>query len=201
MRKASLFFIIVFLSLFLMGCSSLMTEKQKDDEITELVSTGKYSEAKSKVMEYYRGENENKAVGWLMIINEKLEEENAEISDSELEDYMKQKNITLTAKDVQYDMKNNLDKKFAIVGRLTIDDYYNYGFDNSIEADYFSGELEQPNGTYSTNWYLYFHRESFKDLFNILKQRSVEVNITAIIPKYMFEENQGNMAMVESASW
>ena len=54
--------------------------------------------------------------------------------------YMQENGITLTAKDVQYDMQNNLDQNFAILGTGELDTYYNYGFAD-VESEYFSVDI------------------------------------------------------------
>lgn len=105
----------------------------------------------------------------------------------------------LKAKDVQFDMANNLDKDFALDGIARLDDYYNYGFGPELESDYFCARITPDDG--SDDWYAYFHRGSFEDLFEALKSNDVYVNTTSIIPKWRFEEGQDNMAMVQSAKW
>lgn len=194
--------ILLFLVILVSGCSTVMTEEQKDKKIMEKLVSGEVSEAKKMVVEYYGDKkDEDKAIAWFMVINDEVEKNNVNLKSSILEDYMKNNNIYLSATDVQYNMKNNVDKKFAITGTIELDDYYNYGFDDSIEKDYFCASLEQPGGSYSTNWYLYFHRQSFLELFNTLKERPAEITATLIIPKYRYEEGQGNMAQVESVTW
>lgn len=117
-----------------------------------------------------------------------------------LNQFMEENSITLTAKDVQYDMPNNLDKLFALSGVAELDDYYNYGFDD-FEDSYFSTFVIPDGGSYSDGWYLYFHRDSFKELFNALKSNDVSVVLSAQIPKWVYEKNQGNMAIVKSVQW
>ncbi|PWW02498.1 hypothetical protein DFQ01_109123 [Paenibacillus cellulosilyticus] len=115
---------------------------------------------------------------------------------TKVEKYMKSNNISLTAKDVQFDMVNNLDKNFVLAGTAELDDYYNYGFDSDMEADYFCVRVTPEDGSYSDRWYLYFHRDSFNALFEKLKQGNVNVITTAVIPEFRFEKNQGLMAQV-----
>lgn len=105
----------------------------------------------------------------------------------------------LKAKDVQYDMKNNLDKDFVVEGTATINDYYNYGFGSDIEAKYFCARVIPDDG--SDSWYLYFHRDSFKDLFESLKSKDIHVTTVSKIPSYRYEEGQGNMAEVQKVNW
>jgi hypothetical protein len=49
------------------------------------------------------------------------------------EKFMKDQSLILTAEDVQFDMVNNLDKYFGLDGYAELDDYYNYGFDDSLK--------------------------------------------------------------------
>lgn len=126
--------------------------------------------------------------------------EEVKYANNPLQKYMDERNIKLTAKDVQYNMENNVDKCFVIEGIGEIDDYYNYGFDD-MEKDYFCVRVEPTGGKYSDEWYLYFHRESFEKLFNQLKQDKKNIMATCKIPEYRFEISQGNMAIVEEASW
>lgn len=114
--------------------------------------------------------------------------------------YMDENNIKLTAKDVQFDMESNLDKKFAIMGSAELDDYYNYGFDD-IEGDYFCVQVEPYGGKYSDRWYLYFHRDSFEALFNKLKQGDRTIIATCTIPKYRYKNGMNNMAIVKSVRY
>lgn len=110
-------------------------------------------------------------------------------------------NIALKARDVQYDMTNNLDKEFVISGLAELDDYYNYGFDRRIESKYFCVNVTPTGGSYSDRWYLYFHRESFKELFNELKQGKRNVTAVCTIPSGRYKEGQGNMAQVKRVEW
>ena len=57
--------------------------------------------------------------------------------------YMKEKNLTLKAKDIQFDMKNNVDKEFAMEGSVELADYYNYGFTD--ESKYFCIKVSADN--------------------------------------------------------
>jgi len=111
------------------------------------------------------------------------------------EKFMKDNSLTLTAKDLQFDMVNNLDKEFGLEGYAELDDYYNYGFDSDIEKDYFCMRVEPVGGRFSDSWYIYCHRDSFKKLFQKLKDLNVvEVYVKCKIPKSIYEDNQGNMA-------
>ncbi len=109
--------------------------------------------------------------------------------------------VGLTAKDVQYNMSNNVNREFLVSGIATLDDYYNYGFDSSIERKYFCVNIRQKGGSYSDSWYLYFHREGFKELFHELKQSEKNITVIATIPSSRFKERQGRMAEVIRARW
>ena len=117
-------------------------------------------------------------------------------------DFMVEQDVTLTAKDVQYDMVNTLDQSFAIEGNAILSDYYNYGFKESTSKLVFAIKITSTSKDYSDSWYLYCDRESFVSLFDELKEQG-EINIFAkcLIPKALYQENQDNMALVESISW
>ena len=83
--------------------------------------------------------------------------------------YMQENRITLTAKDVQYDMQNDLDQNFAILGTGELDTYYNYGFADA-ESEYFSVDITPFDGEFSDGWNLYFNRSDYSELYNLLKE-------------------------------
>lgn len=120
-------------------------------------------------------------------------------SEEIIEDFQKDNNLSLTAKDIQYDLVNNLDKNFLIVGKAELDDYFNYGFKN--EEDYFSVRVTPDGENYSASWSLYFHRESFGELYQVLKDGDVNLMAVAKIPKWSYDDNQGNMAQVTRVNW
>lgn len=113
----------------------------------------------------------------------------------ERESVMKQWGVTLTGKEVQYDLSNNLDKEFYLEGNLKLCTYYNYGFTN--ETDFFCGQLTPFDGGYTDSWYLYFHRESFKTVYDKLLNGNVDIRVVAEIPYFTYERGQGNMAKVK----
>jgi len=103
--------------------------------------------------------------------------------------------VTKTADEVQYNMPNNLDEVFYLEGELELCDYYNYGYTN--ETDYFCGRLTPTDGNYSNSWYLYFQRNSFKGVYNILLNGSTnDILIAAKVIGRVYESGQGNMAVV-----
>lgn len=107
----------------------------------------------------------------------------------------------LTSIDVQYDMQNNLDEFFYLNGIAELDDYYNYGFNNDIEDEYFCVQIMPEGKTYADAWYIYFDRDRKNNLYEQLKKGKVAVKTNCIIPSDMYEKGQGNMALGVSASW
>ena len=119
-----------------------------------------------------------------------------------IEEFKEKQNVELTSKEVQHNMTNNIDKPFLLEGKATLADYYNYGFDDSIEEKYFVVTVEPTGGEYSDYWYLYCHRDSFEDLFDILLDKSdVYIAVKAKIPKNAYRDGQGNMALAETIAW
>ncbi|MBU3186658.1 hypothetical protein [Clostridium estertheticum] len=113
--------------------------------------------------------------------------------------YMKEKGLTLKAKDIQFDMKNNVDKEFAIEGSVELADYYNYGFTD--ESKYFCIKVSADN-TVSNSWYLYCDRTVYSKLFDILKENGKPyITATGIITSSKFKDGQGNMAEAEYIKW
>jgi hypothetical protein len=117
--------------------------------------------------------------------------------EEEFKEFMDEAGVTLTAKDVQFDMVNNLDEEFALVGVAELSDYYNYGFTN--EKAYFVARVTPDNGSYSDSWYLYFNRVSFDALYNTLKKGEQRIRAIAVIPESAYKSGQGNMAVVKWA--
>ncbi|MCD5324159.1 MULTISPECIES: hypothetical protein [Pontibacillus] len=120
-------------------------------------------------------------------------------SDNEIQNFKDEHNVILESTDIEFDIANNLDKDFFIVGKAELSDYFNYGFTN--DKDYFSVRLTPYNGTYTDKWDLYFHRESFSSLYSELKSGKSDIMVVANIPRWNYEENQGNMAKVNSVNW
>ena len=133
---------------------------------------------------------------------DKLKEVIAEVvkvaKDTEIKDefkrYISQNNVKLTAKEVQYNIKNNLDKEFTLEGIANLDDYYNYGYNSNIEDSYFCIRVSPSGSTYSDNWYIYCSRYKYKELYSKLLKGKQYLKLVCKIPKYKFEKNQGNMA-------
>jgi hypothetical protein len=120
--------------------------------------------------------------------------------DGHLHEIMKEQGVSLTAKEVQYDMVNNLDKEFGLSGNAEMCDYYNWGYDDSIKDRYFCVEVT-PSGGYSERWYIYFSRENATELYQDLLQGSVQIFLTAKIQSNLYDKNQGNMATGLYAEW
>jgi len=70
-----------------------------------------------------------------------------------------------------------------------------------MERDYFVAYVIPDGESYSNGWYLYFHRESFNELFRELKNGKIDIMATSVIPKSRYKSGQNNMAKVLSVSW
>lgn len=114
---------------------------------------------------------------------------------SEDEKFMEEYNISLNGKEVQFNLTNNLNKEFYLNGNVELCDYYNYGYTN--EKAYFCGQLTPVDGGYSDSWYLYFHRDSFDNVYQALLEGNLNMQISAKIPSKVYERGQGNMAIVQ----
>lgn len=114
--------------------------------------------------------------------------------------YCQGNSITLNNFDVEYDMYNNLDKRFTLEGIAELSTYYNYGFDD-LEKDYFCLAVQPYDGNYSNRWYIYCYRDSFTEMFNACKKNgSIPVQMVCKIPSYHYESGQNNMALL-SVVW
>lgn len=121
------------------------------------------------------------------------EKAKAKLIDSTNNAYMKKNNLTLKAKDVQFNMKNNLDKDFAITGTAHLSDYYNFGFTD--DETYFCIQLDTDDSLLDS-WYLYCNRVTFSELFNDLQNGHQLITATCVIPESLYESNRGNLARV-----
>ncbi len=106
----------------------------------------------------------------------------------------------LMGKQVQYDMANNVDKEFGLSGDAELCDYYNWGYDSSIESAYFCAEVI-PDGGYLERWYIYFYRADFAELYQDLMGGDVSILLIARIDSFRYERSQGNMATGLHAEW
>ncbi len=118
------------------------------------------------------------------------------------DDFMKENKITLLVKDVQFDMSNNINKSFAIKGTAKLSKYYNYGFDNSIEKEYFVIKVRPSDGNYSDGWYIYCNRKTFNEFFDDLKKHSeLSIMVKCVIPESNYKAGQDNMALLQLINW
>ena len=120
--------------------------------------------------------------------------------DSGLHEIMSEKGVTLTAKEVQYDMANDVDKQFGLAGDAKICDYYNWGYDASIKANYFCVNVTASGG-YLEAWYIYFGRKDFSKLYQDLLQSDKYIILIARIDSGFYETNQENQATGLYAKW
>ncbi len=136
-------------------------------------------------------------------ISDVLDKASDIISDkTEFQSFMEEQDITLTAKDVQYDMINTLDQSFALEGIAELSDYYNYGYKESMAKLVFVIKVTPTSKDYSESWHLYCDRASFASFFDKLKEENqVHIYAKSMIPAALFQEGQGNMALAESISW
>lgn len=116
---------------------------------------------------------------------------------SQINKYMLDNNITLTAKDIQYNMENNLDQKFCIEGICELSDYYNYGY-KELEKLFFCIKISQVNGD---DWYLYCDRLSLDGLYQQLKETKCYADFICVIKPNYYEKGQGTMAFGLEAQW
>lgn len=117
---------------------------------------------------------------------------------STFDKYLDENNVILDNSDVQYNMFNNVDKLFSLVGYAELDDYYNYGFDDDIESSHFCLAVTPVSGSYSDMWYIYCHRSSFYKLFDkVQDDGEIYVQMVCEIPSYRYKKNQQCMAQLE----
>ncbi|MEH7180520.1 hypothetical protein [Neobacillus vireti] len=117
-------------------------------------------------------------------------EDNSSVIDV-VKEYKEQKGLSLVAIDVLYDIQNHLDKPFLISGKASLDTYYNYGF-RALEQSHFAiGVWDEST---DEKWVVYFDRQEFSDVFDMMKQSDQYVTITAMIPSSQFEIGQDELA-------
>lgn len=125
---------------------------------------------------------------------------NVNTFESQVKKIMEEDNVSYTWKDIQYDMPNKLDEEFIVAGVAKLSDYYNYGF-RDIEKSHFAVRITPFDGDYLNTWTLYFERDGFEQLFNNLKNKDTLIIVNCKIPKYMYKDGQGNMAIAAMARW
>lgn len=116
---------------------------------------------------------------------------------SEDEKFMKEFDLRLTGREVQFNLANSVDKEFFLNGSVELCDYYNYGYTN--EKSYFCGKLTPVDGGHADSWYVYFHRSSFDKFYQTLLNGDVNMRMVASIPSESYDRGQGNMAIVKKA--
>lgn len=129
-----------------------------------------------------------------------LEEEEEELSP--VEKIMKENNASVFAKDIEFDIENNLDKNFFVHGKAELSNYYNYGFDDSVKKDYFCIKLKPMFETSTNDWYLYCNREQGQDLYeDLLKNKEMEMAAIGVVWSKNYQKGQNNMAELLFSSW
>ena len=108
--------------------------------------------------------------------------------------------LTLKAIDVEFDMSNKIDQNFLVTGTAELDDYYNYNYRDTNDK-LFCVRVRPNTNDAGDHWYVYFDREEFKDLFNVLKQGPQDILVNAIVPADKHDEGMGNLASGVSAEF
>ena len=118
------------------------------------------------------------------------------------EEYVRKNNISLNARDVEFDITHNIDKEFVIVGVAELANYYNYGYRN-LEEYCFCVKVsrKRKDGSYESDWHIYCDRESYKNFYQKMKEGKCYVEMTAVILSELYEPHQGNNAMLTYVSW
>ena len=104
----------------------------------------------------------------LLILEYAFNEAYQNIKSAEQEAFLGKYPNAASHKDVKYDPYTYLGKDFIITGTAKLDDYYNYEY-RDWEYSYFCIDIEPENGSYSDRWYIYANRNTFQELFQILK--------------------------------
>ena len=183
MKKTFLGIIALFMVLTLTACSSA-ADKQRIAELEAEISSMR--EAYNATENHVETSSDTSTTTTV-----------AETRPDPFADYVTENHITLTRSDVQYNMTNNVDKYFTLIGDAELDDYYNYGFGSEIESEYFCLCVTPFGGSFSDRWYIYCHRDSFQQLFDKAKKGEIYVKMVCIIPKSRFKPNQQLMAELE----
>lgn len=112
---------------------------------------------------------------------------------SALDHYMETGDLKLTAKEVQFDMANNLDKQFALKGVGELSDYYNYGYSN-LEETFFCVYVTPIDETGEDPWYVYFNRVDDRKLYDILLKTDAYLELMCTVTSVGYKSGQGNLA-------
>jgi hypothetical protein len=116
--------------------------------------------------------------------------------ENELKKIMQDNNVTLTSQEAQYNLANNVGKKFGLIGAGTLCDYYNYGYDENISKELYCVYIIPLNGKYSEGWHVYFERNN-GGLYQQLMKGETTIIVIAEINKSLYMEGQGNMALAK----
>jgi hypothetical protein len=150
--------------------------------------------------------NEDSGTSALSVEDYTLEQDQSDTSsettfEEAFQSYIEENGITLTANDVQFDMQNNIDQNFAIMGTAELSTYYNYGFAD-MESEYFSVDISPYDGEFSDGWNFYFNRTDFNELYDLLKANGeVTIAATGVIQFDFYEYSQGNLELEIQATW
>ena len=131
---------------------------------------------------------------------EKVEENVTITIKSYIDDVKTASGVDLDWRDVEYNIPNNLDTEFVIVGEASLSNYFNYGYSH-LEEEFFNITMETPESKFSERWHLYLHREDWNDLFEYLKEGDAFIGVTASMESDLYTDRQGRMALVYGASW
>lgn len=135
MRRIITYLLCLLLVFTLTSCKQKVDPRE--EEVVQLVVNDKFDEAITRAKELYKDDPQElqEMLNWI-----KSYKPTSSTSPTNFESFMKEKNVRLMGKDVQFDMKNNLDIEFAMEGSAELDNYYNYGFDD-LEVDYFRSKI------------------------------------------------------------
>lgn len=98
---------------------------------------------------------------------------NRYFKDAEKEVFLGQYTNLVTAKDVKYDVYNNIGKAFALEGSAELDDYFNYEY-RDLDSIYFCIKITPRGGSYGDEWYVYANRVQFSSLLETLMDRDLD---------------------------
>lgn len=117
-------------------------------------------------------------------------------------DILKEKyDVEYLGKDIEYNIPNMLDKKFAVAGNAILSDYYNYGFEDA-EEKYYCIKVEPLYNTSKEDWYVYLNREHFNEFYDelIIVGEKYAVFICSI-PSTYYTKGQSQMAFGHNIAW
>lgn len=172
MRKLLIFCLTILITLTFLGCNE-STSKSKDDDIDKLLE-----ELQKEFSENYYQDKDF------------------------VEQVMHEHGATMYAKEVEFDMANNLDKKFFIQGIAQLSNYYNYGYSNKYRDRYFCIRVSPKFDTAVNDWYLYCSRDYSSKLYDaLLSEGTLYIYAICFISSLDYVEGQDNQAKILSAYW